>query len=64
MIVYCDIIGKMENYMVINKFKKFIWKETILGNFLTYRFFFQNYQKLIMMWTYENMAHFKPFKSS
>ncbi len=22
------------------------------------------HQKMIMIWTYENMAHFKPFKSS
>jgi hypothetical protein len=39
-------------------------KKTILDNVLTYRSKFENYQKLIMMWTYENMAHFKPFKSS
>lgn len=60
---YYDVIGKMENYIVINNFKKFIWKETSLYNFLTYRKKFENYPKLIMMRTYENMAHFKPFRS-
>jgi hypothetical protein len=59
MTIYCDVIGKMGNSMVINKLKKFTWKKTILDNFLTYKCFFENYQKLIMIWTYENMSHSK-----
>jgi hypothetical protein len=43
---YYDVIGKMENYIVINKFKKFIWKQTILDNFLTYRIFFWKLPKI------------------
>jgi len=26
-------------------------------------FFFEIHPKMIMIWTYENMAHFRPFKS-
>jgi hypothetical protein len=43
MVVYYDIIGQKENYVIVNEFKKFIRKETILDNFLTYmlrEFFF------------------------
>jgi hypothetical protein len=39
----------MGNYMVVNELKQHMLKEIHL--------------KMNMIWAYENMAHFKPFKS-
>ncbi len=65
MAVYFDIINLMGNYMVVNElkspyenksFKKFF-------NVRVKKIKTEIHPKMIMIWTYENMVHFRPFKS-
>jgi hypothetical protein len=53
--------------MVVNEFFKNSMKKIILNNFLTYMLRqkkIEIHSTMIMIWTYDNMFHSKPFKSS
>jgi hypothetical protein len=51
--------------MIFNELKQSIWKKTILERKLRHMLKEKNeiHQKMNMIWIYENVAHFKPFKS-
>jgi hypothetical protein len=65
MVIYFDIIDLVRNCMVVNELKSPYENMAILKNSLLYMLKnkIEIHPKMIMIWTYENMAHFKPFKS-
>jgi hypothetical protein len=50
-----------KDYVMINALKKSIWKKIELFS-LHILMFFEIQSKIIMIWTFENMTHFKSFK--
>jgi hypothetical protein len=62
MAIHFDVITLMGNYIVVNELKSLI---TILNKFLMYMLKrkIEIHTKMIMIWTYENMVHFRTFKS-
>jgi len=72
----CAIVMLNWKFIMISLVKsRIIWwlmslkihiKKFILDKFLIYmlRMEIEIHQKMIMIWTYEKLAHFKPFKSS
>jgi hypothetical protein len=64
MTIYFDIINLSGNYMVVNELKiPYENKEFKKNKNLHAKLFFEIHTKMIMIRTYENMAHFKLFKS-
>ncbi len=66
MAIYFDIINLIWNYMVINELKnpceEYSFK--LIFNVHVKKIKIEIHPKMIMIWTHENMAHFRPFKSS
>jgi len=65
MVVYFDIINLVRNYMVVNELKNPYEKIHLkqIFNVHVKKIKIEIHPKMIMIWTYENMAHFRPFKS-
>jgi len=65
MTIYFDITNLMGNYMVFNESKS-PYKNSHskwFFNLHVKKIKSEIHPKLIIMWTYENMVHFKPFES-
>jgi recombinational DNA repair protein RecR len=65
MVFYFDIINFMGNYMVVNEFLSPYENKTFKKKSLMHmlrKIKLKSTQK-IMIWAYENMAHFRAFKS-
>ncbi len=59
------MINLTGNFMVVNELKK-PCKNSYSKQFFNVhvkKIKIKIYPKLVMIWTYENMAHFRPFKS-
>jgi len=65
MIVYFDIINLVGNYIVIidlkSSYENKPFKKKLM--YMLKKLKIKIHPKMIMIWTYENMAHFRPFKS-
>jgi hypothetical protein len=66
MVVYFDIINLVGNYMVVNKLKVHMKNSHCkqLFNVHVKEIKIEICLKMIMIWTYENMVHFRSLKSS
>jgi hypothetical protein len=68
MTIYHDVIGSIGDYMVVNEpyelFKIHMKISHFKQHFIIDVKRKKIDQKMIMIWIYENMAQFKPFKSS
>ncbi len=65
MIVYFDIIDLVRNYMVVNELKNPYENKPFKNIYFIYMLKkIEIHPKMIMVWTYENIVHFRPFKSS
>ncbi len=65
MTIYFDIINLVGNYMVVDELKSPYEKNHLKQVFKVHakKIKIQIHKKMIMIWTYENMVHFRPFKS-
>jgi len=65
MTVYFDIINLMGNYMVVNELKCPYEDSHLkkLFNVHVKKIKIEIHPKMIMIWTIENIVHFRPFKS-
>jgi hypothetical protein len=64
MVVYFDIINLVKNYMVVNESKSPYEKIHLKKFFNVHvkKIKIEIHPKMIIIWTYENMAYFKLFK--
>jgi len=65
MIIYFDIINLVGNYMVVDELKNPYEKNHLKQFFYAHakKIKIEIDTKMIMIWTYENMVHFRPFKN-
>jgi hypothetical protein len=65
MVIYFDIIILVGNYIVVNEIKVHMKNNhfKVFFNVHVKEIIIETHPKMIMIWTYENMAHFSPFKS-
>jgi hypothetical protein len=66
MVIYFDIINLVGKYMVVNKLKVHVKNSHYKQSFNVHgkEIKIEIHFKMIMIWTYENMVHFKLVKSS
>jgi hypothetical protein len=66
MTIYFDIINLVGNYMVVNELKSPYENKPFnyFFNVHVEKIKIKIHTKMIMIWAYENMVHFRPIKSS